>query len=127
MLRPGQQFRLKQRSGRWFVRSYDGSSAIAGTIIIGDGEFFDSNTNNTVTLDATFANNVTVQNTGANPIPVDLTNTAVEIKNDGGNPIPVSGTVSTVEGAMTYTNSHVTNAPTNVAIQVFSAASNAAR
>lgn len=61
VLRPGQQFRLTQQSGCWFVRSYDGTSAIAGIVIIGSGEFYDSNTKNTFKFDST-SGAVPVQN-----------------------------------------------------------------
>jgi hypothetical protein len=70
-LKPGQSIRLKKRSAKWYFSSEDGVSAINGKLIIGDGEFNDSA--NTVALDATFANLVTVQNGEANPIPFENT------------------------------------------------------
>jgi hypothetical protein len=77
----GTEFRLKPgqhvqepgtMSGTWTMRAEDPTAAITGNIIIGSGEFADNNTLNKVTLDATFANNVTVMNSTANRVPVAL-------------------------------------------------------
>lgn len=114
ILRPGQQFRAQSPAERWNVRSYSGVENIDGFFIIGRGGFADSNTKNTVTLDASFANMVTVTNSPANrvPVSVDVTQTMpvsmvgeVEVKNDAGNPLAVSitGVGQVQENLIAYT------------------------
>jgi hypothetical protein len=86
VLRPGQRFRLdkkEKKATRWQVRAFDPAAVISGAIIIGSGEFEDSNTLNKVTLDATFANNVTVLNDTAHRVPVTLDTTQI-IQTSGG-------------------------------------------
>jgi hypothetical protein len=74
VLKPGQRFRIApdQQASRWYISSYDGKSRIAGQVIVGSGDFDDANTLNKVQLDASFANNVYVNNTQAQRIPVAL-------------------------------------------------------
>lgn len=114
ILRPGQQFRAQSPAERWNVRSYSGVENIDGFFIIGRGGFADSNTKNTVTLDARFANVVTVTNNAENrvPVSVDVTQTMpvsmageVEVKNDAGNPLAVSimGVGQVQENLIAYT------------------------
>jgi hypothetical protein len=75
VLRPGQRFRASDRAMAWNVRGYDAAAVIAGMVIIGSGEFDDANTLNRVTLDASFANVVTVANTTAQRVPVAMDET----------------------------------------------------
>ncbi len=110
ILKPGQRFRIVEKASRWFVRSYDSISPINGSVIIGSGEFEDSNTANTFKLDGTFTNSVNVNNTPAQRIPVTLDTTQV---------LNIAGT--TVQ----YTNSFAdTNTADQTAQVVFSPASN---
>lgn len=114
ILRPGQQFRAPKTAERWNVRSFTGAENIDGFFIIGNGDFRDSNTKNTVTLDATFANAVTVMNDTAHRVPVTLDAAQampvtiaaeVEVKNDSGNPLAVSlaGVGQVQENLIAYT------------------------
>lgn len=102
VLRPGQQFRQTQESGAWTIRAYDAAAVITGVVIVGSGEFYDSNTNQAVTLDASFANEVTVKNTGANPVPI----TAAGSLNVQENLIAVTG--SWVQPGNTVANTPMT-------------------
>lgn len=70
VLRPGQRFRNPARVTAWNITSYTGTEIVEGSFIIGEGEFDDANTVNTFKLDGTFTNNVSVNNTPANPVPV---------------------------------------------------------
>ncbi len=110
ILKPGQRFRIVEKASRWFVRSYDSISPINGSVIIGSGEFEDSNTANTFKLDGTFTNSVNVNNTPAQRIPVTLDTT--QVLNIAGNTVQ-------------YTNSFADTSVTAVTAQViFSPASN---
>lgn len=71
LLRPGQRFRTPARTTQWNV-TFVGPDAISGYFIVGEGDFDDANTKNSVKLDASFANNVTILNTTANRVPVSL-------------------------------------------------------
>ncbi|QGZ37770.1 hypothetical protein IP92_02940 [Pseudoduganella flava] len=71
ILKPGQRFRPAKPAMQWQVRMV-GTDPLAGTFIIGEGDFDDANTLNRVTLDASFANNVTVMNDSAHRVPVSL-------------------------------------------------------
>jgi hypothetical protein len=71
VLRPGQSFRLQHGDGasNWSVRALDPTVVIVGYVIIGSGEFTDANTVNTIKLDGSFANLVTVTNPKEQRIP----------------------------------------------------------
>lgn len=84
-LKPGQRVKMTQMSKSWRVRSLDPAATIVGKILIGSGEFEDNSS--LVTLDASFANNVTIMNAS---VPVTISGGDVEIKNDAGNPIPAT-------------------------------------
>jgi hypothetical protein len=72
-LKPGQHVQDRDNTtGSWRIRAEDPTAVITGSVIIGSGDFADNNTLNKVTLDATFANNVTVMNSTANRVPVAL-------------------------------------------------------
>jgi len=71
ILKPGQRFRTPERTTMWTIRLV-GTDPVAGFLIIGEGDFDDANTLNKVTLDAQFANNVTVMNSAANRVPVSM-------------------------------------------------------
>lgn len=107
ILMPGQSYRLplnEKAPGEWLVTNYKGAEAITGQVMVGEGDFHDSNTQNTVKLDGSFANNVTVLNPATNPV-----------------------NTSTVQAPMSYTLSFYENGAAAVAngvIQVFSAAQN---
>lgn len=107
-LKPGQQVRFTNSVSQWFISSLDGISAITGKLIIGDGDFTDSNISNTFTLDSTFANTVTVSNTTEQRIPVSLG----------------TGPVQTKEVAMEYTNSFSSKAATNAGLQIVAPGAN---
>jgi hypothetical protein len=128
VLRPGQRFRLApgEEATTWQVSAFDPAVVLDGVILIGSGEFDDSNTLNVMKLDASFANSVTVTNDAAhalpvtiqatvNPLPVTLTNAQIEIMNDTGNRIPVSLDPSQSFGVsapvMAYTNYVTLNIP----------------
>jgi hypothetical protein len=115
ILMPGQSLRLPENEKRpaiWRVANYLNNEVITGVVLIGEGEFRDSNTSNTsfVKLDATFANNVKVTNDASARVPVQLDPTTI---------INVAG--ATVQ----YTNSWVDAGTANVLGQmIFSAAAN---
>lgn len=115
-LKPGQWFRATQMVTNWSIKSFNGNDVIDAFFVIGSGDFGDANTLNKFTLDATFANNVAVTNTGANPVPVSIQNAQVEITNDAGNrigvtldtaqtiPVSIAGTVNVAGTTVNYTN-----------------------
>lgn len=84
-LKPGQRVKLTNTVRQWTVESLNPAATISGKLLIGSGEFEDNSS--LVTLDASFANNVTVMNAS---IPVTISGGDVEIKNDIGNPIQTS-------------------------------------
>lgn len=112
-LKPGQQVRFVKPVTQWYVSSLDGTSAINGKLIIGDGDFTDSNISNTFTLDSTFANTVKLNNTTAERVPVTLDVTQ-ELKIKG--------------GIVAYTKAYSSSAESAVqtGIQLLSAAENVA-
>jgi len=107
-LKPGQRVKMTEMSKSWRVRSLTPISTISAKILIGSGEFEDNSS--LVTLDATFANQVTVMNPS---LPVTISGGDVEIKNDAGNPIPatitntpsvtISGTATVQENLLSIT------------------------
>lgn len=107
-LKPGQRVKMTALSKSWRIRSLDPAATITGKILIGSGEFEDNSS--LVTLDASFANNVTVMNAS---VPVTISGGDVEIKNDAGNPIPatitntpsvtISGTATVQENLLPMT------------------------
>lgn len=52
ILKPGQGIRLSQKATNWFIKVTDQASTVSGTLIIGEGDFWDSNTANLVTFTA---------------------------------------------------------------------------
>lgn len=119
ILRPGQWFRNPSPVTQWAVESYNKTDVIDAVFVIGYGEFGDANTLNKVTLDATFANVVTVAgvantkvgNTVAERIPVTLDPTQ---------------TINTASNVMAYTASYSASAAcvANTPIQMLAAATN---
>lgn len=80
ILMPGQSLRLPANSkspDSWKISNYKNAEVITGLVMIGEGEFQDSNTQNTFKLDGAFANNVTVNNSAASPIPVSMKEAAI--------------------------------------------------
>lgn len=140
VLRPGQRFRLPpgERANQWQIRSYDGTTDIDGQIIIGSGEFEDSNTVNKFKLDATFSNTVQVSNTTAQRVPVTLDTaqtlpvsmTATKINNTTAERVPVSldpaQVFNTSEGTVAYTKAWASFAAlaAGAAVQVLAPAEN---
>lgn len=139
VLRPGQQFRTSSKVTGWNVRSYTGAETLNGAFIIGEGHFADSNTKNTLSLDAAFANNVTVMNDNGQRVPVSLDTAQilpvfmmneVEVKNDSGNPLTVaidSNTQDNIGGLIVnYTHAYASNAAgnANTPIQLLAAGTN---
>lgn len=133
-LMPGQSFRIDDSDKRptgWRITNANRNETITGQVLIGDGEFRDSNIKNTVKLDLTSANQVTVQNAS---LTTTVTN-EVEVKNDAGNPlnvavagtpaVTISGT-ATVQENLIAVNGGVTHANINsgFATTVFTAAAN---
>lgn len=95
LLLPGQSYRLPDSEkvpNSWKVTNLLGAEVITGRLLVGEGEFVDSNTNNIFKLDATFANNVTVNNTTANRVPVTLDTT--QILNVAGNTVQYTNSFS---------------------------------
>lgn len=82
LLKPGQGFKLPKKCTSWRLSVLDGTSDIAGTLLIGDGEFNDNNTQNLITLAAS-----NVPNAAALPVKkqqlATLTNFAVATINTG--------------------------------------------
>jgi hypothetical protein len=120
VLRPGQRFRLAPNSDatHWEVSALDPAVAIVGYVIIGAGEFDDANTLNKVTLDATFANQVTVTNTPAARVPVTL-DTNQLLKLDPNN------SISSAAPVMAYTNAKSNiSLPASAAANLITAAEN---
>lgn len=117
VLKPGQHFRLEAPCASWVIASMTGAEVFTGNIIIGKGDFGDSNINNKFVLDASFANEVTVVNTAGSPVPVSLAGGELEVKNDAGNPL------NTID-LMKYTSSFSSAATSQGPIQVVSAAAN---
>lgn len=129
VLRPGQRFRLAPDSNatHWEVSALDPTVTLTGYVIIGSGEFDDANTLNKVTLDATFANTVTVTsmpgvqiaNTPAARIPTtaDLSQTI---------PVSIAGTVNVAGSTINYSSSWTNNTSTasGVPIQIVAPAAN---
>ena len=118
-LKPGQHVQdAANPVGTWRIAAHDPAAVITGRVIIGNGEFGDSNTNNTFKLDGTFTNSVNVNNTTAQRVPVTL-DTTQALKIDSTTPINVAGT--TVQ----YTNAFADYGSTGIgAVQVFTAAAN---
>lgn len=121
-LMPGQSFRLgddDKAPSEWKITNVAGLEQITGSLLMGDGEFTDSNTSNTVKIDGTFANNVTVMNTTASRVPTtaDLTQTI---------PVSIAGTINTSGSTVAYTHSYTSNAASavNTAISLLAAATN---
>ncbi|WP_219909703.1 phage head spike fiber domain-containing protein [Pseudoduganella armeniaca] len=73
VLRPGQRYRTPERTTNWTIRPY-GAEPLEGWLIIGQGDFDDANTKNSVKLDATFANVVTVANDTNSRVPITVMN-----------------------------------------------------
>lgn len=115
LLMPGQSYRLDDADKaptEWIVANFKQAETITGQVLVGEGDFRDSNTSNTnyVKLDATFANNVKVTNDTSARVPVAL---------DPNTVINVAG--STVQ----YTNAYNNNSTANlVADPIFTAAQN---
>jgi hypothetical protein len=141
VLRPGQRFRLApgEQATTWQVSAFDPAVVLDGVILIGSGEFDDSNTLNVMKLDASFANSVTVTNDAAHSLPVTIQGTVsplqvtiqnpqIEIMNDTGNRIPVSLDPSQSFGVsapvMAYTNAVNLNIPGASAGTLVTAAAN---
>jgi hypothetical protein len=77
---PGQFYKVGSHDktpAAWLISNSNTAEAITGQLLIGDGEFGDNNTSNTIKLDATFANNVKVTNTVGERVPVTLDPTQV--------------------------------------------------
>lgn len=102
ILLPGQSLRLPAEDKQpsvWRIENYKNAEEITGTVLIGEGDFHDSNTNNLIRLDASFANNVTVMNDVAHRVPVAIdTSSRLPVALDPS--VPMNTAV-----LMTYTNS----------------------
>ncbi len=114
ILMPGQSMRLpddEKAPSAWRISNYVNAETITGTVLIGEGEFVDNNTNNTIKLDATFANQVKVTNDTTARVPISF---------DPNQNINTSGSI------MTYTNNAAiaTGSTANVPTLVISAATN---
>lgn len=94
ILMPGQSLRLPDSDkapGEWLVTNYKGVEPITGQVMIGEGDFSDSNTSNTFKLDATFANQVKVTNSLAERVPVSIAPTdSLVIGNTVAQRVPVT-------------------------------------
>lgn len=76
VLRPGQHVRFEKKVESWTISNYTGDENFTGNFIVGNGDFGDSSS--VVTLDGSFANNVTIMNTDGNPVPVSLPPTPID-------------------------------------------------
>jgi hypothetical protein len=111
-LKPGQSVKDPAvQVGVWNIRAEDPLAVITGNVIIGNGDFTDDNVANTIKLDASFANLVTVTNTTAARVPVTL---------------DTSQTLNTAASVMAYTNSYgsATSSVANTAINMLAAGTN---
>lgn len=115
LLMPGQSYRLDDNDKvptEWILSNFKAAEVITGQVMVGEGDFRDSNTSNTsyVKLDATFANNVRITNTPADRVNVSLDTSQI---------LQIAGQ------SVNYTNAwaDIGNGPV-VAQQIFSAASN---
>lgn len=139
LLMPGQSIRLadtEKAPSMWKVTNAIGAETITGTLLVGEGEFHDSNVSNTLKLDATFANSVTVTNGVGAPVPVavqgnvTIANPSIEIANDVGNRIPVTldptQVIQTAQTVMAYTASYSSTAQSvaGTAVQMLAPATN---
>ena len=122
VLKPGQHFQDPAAStGTWRISALDPAATITGRVIIGNGEFGDSNINNTFKLDGTFTNSVNVNNTTAAPANVSV----VGVTTATPFPVVIPGVVNTSQGAMAYSNSFQSTAQSNVApIQILAPGAN---
>ncbi len=114
-LKPGQHFQDPTHISReWRITGHDPAAVITGRLIIGNGDFGDSNISNTVSINNVIGNvpvvgTVTVGNTGANRVPIAI------------NP---TDTIKTQVMPMTYTTGINTAAAVNVAVNIVTAAAN---
>ncbi|MYM96240.1 hypothetical protein [Duganella vulcania] len=124
LLMPGQSYRLDESDKaptEWILSNFKASEVITGQVMVGEGDFRDSNTSNTsyVKLDATFANNVQVTNTPASRVPVtaDLSQTI---------PVSIAGTVNVSGNTMNYQSSWTNNVglTANVPVQIVAPVTN---
>jgi hypothetical protein len=119
VLKPGQHFQdASMGTGTWRVTGHDPAATITGRVIIGNGDFGDSNVNNIFKLDGTFTNSVNVNNTTAAPAVVSLHSSDITL------PVSIAGNVNTSQGAMAYNSSFSTSASTATAVNVLAAAAN---
>jgi hypothetical protein len=118
---PGQGYEIspdEKSPVAWRVSNSNQVETISGQLMIGDGKFIDNNTSNTIRLDATLANNVTVMNTVASRVPVTLDVTQ-QLRLDPAYPLTIAG--NTVQ----YTNAFADNGTGAVtATVVFTPAAN---
>lgn len=150
-LKPGQHFQDNhQNVDQWNISALDSTATITGRIIIGNGDFGDSNVNGTFQLSSA----VQVNNLPANPVPIaagtgvtlpvslaGTSNVAIPagttVTNAAGSPVPVvagtgvtipvsiAGNVNTSAGPMTYTNSFATSTTSSTtALAIVTAAAN---
>jgi hypothetical protein len=131
-LKPGQHCQDQSiQTGTWRITALDPTANITGRVIIGNGDFGDSNVNNTFKLDGTFVNSVNVNNTTAQRVPVTLDTTqSIGINNTTANRIPVSldtsQTLQLATNTVAYNSAFTSTAGSsiNTAIQMLPAASN---
>lgn len=138
VLRPGQRFRVPpgERANQWQVRSFDGTTDIEGSVIIGSGEFEDSNTNNRFKLDASFANSVQVTNNTSQRVPVTLDTaqtlpvslSSIQINNTTAQRVPVTldpaQVLNTSDATVSYNKSWAHNTANAGAVAIVTAAEN---
>lgn len=119
VLRPGQRFRITERASRWFVSAFEVGATISGNIIIGSGDFEDSNTNNIVTLADGFANTVKVSNTAAERVPVTLDTAQTQPVSIASTlPVSIVGTVNVAGSTVEYTHSFADSSTGSFVAQV---------
>lgn len=113
LLMPGQSYRLDEADkapSEWIVTNFKGAEIITGQVLVGEGDFQDSNTSNTsyVKLDATFANNVKVTNDTGSRVPVSLDTTQTLNVNVAGTSVQYTNawadsTVAAANGQVIFT------------------------
>ncbi len=120
LLKPGQRFRIVDPVGVWSVRAFDGASTIVGVVVIGSGEFEDSNVNTLLSLSS-----ATITNTTANRVPVTLDPAQTLPVSLTGQSVSIAGTVNVAGASVTYTHSFIdTTVGAVTAVAVFTAAQN---
>lgn len=134
LLRPGQRVRVRadQRHTMWYVRANDPVGVVVGSVIIGSGDFSDSNATvaaGSMTINNSTAQRVPVALDPALRVPVALDPVAaIQINNTTAQRVPVTldpaQVLNTSGAVMAYQTSFNTTAEINAGLQIVSPAAN---